>query len=890
MPEYNLSITATGHDRASGVFGKLADSMRRVFEVAGGILASRLVVGIADQVRQFASASFDAVAQMQSMRVSLESLASRELVQASGGIKTISEVSGQASVMAGKMMDELSRIAILSPYTVAAVQSTFKLNMAFGYTSDQAAKLTKGMLNMAAGVGADNEQLNRMAYNFAQIRLQGKVTAMDVRQLAMAGFDLEGALKDVSAQFGFTIKDHTEFNDLIAKGKISWEQFTEGFSKYAEKNFGGASEKMSRTLMGLKSTFSDIFILTMPKLLGPSAEKITGFLSEILDLFLKISDSGVLETIGVKWAASVDTFLGRAREVMGKVFKGDFGGALKSIGVPKPILDFFDDIIASIDNLKIFWKANGPEIKNIFKELISGVLGFTGDKVTQGLDSTGGFFESFTQRLIDNGPKIVENFGKIKDYILNEVLPAVDSFIDKLINEWIPKAIEFGTYLKDNWQPILKNVAAVVLAVAGALAALSALKGAASIILGVGLGVGRLVAAVGAAGGISSFMAMIAGGLQFLLPILGTVFSTLLVVVVSVTAALAALAAIAFVVWKNWDKIKPVFDAVYNSLKTSLSPVFEQLVTAFGPLKSAAGELLKALQPIGQLLLTVLVPVLKVLGGIIGIMLLNIIATVTGIITGLVQLITSAMQTGANIIQSIAMIIQGVVNFITGLFNLIVGAFTGNGEKMKAAWDQIWLGLQQVVGGAIALILNIIIGNLNMVLQFFSGFGVGVMSVMKAFWDGLAASTTGWVSNFAKTISNAIANTITAVRKLGTSFSSVGKAIVDGIKTGITNGWSNLLEWFKDLLHQLVSGAQTALDIHSPSRPFIYMGKMITAGVRVGVAGLPALLDTSVLNPLRNLPTRAGTNNYTNASTQYYAPVYNVYKKDPERVSAVSVG
>lgn len=206
------------------------------------------------------------------------------------------------------LMDQLARIAILSPYQVENVQQTFKMAMAFGYSSDEAMKFTSAILNVAAGTGASNEMLDRMAYNFAQIRMQGKVTAMDVRQLAMAGFDLNGVLQAVGKQFGVTINDYEDFNKAIKSGKITWQQFTDGFKKYADENFGGASARMAKTLNGLKSTFKDVFVLTFPKLLGPAAERVTEFLGKILDGFLKIRETGILDELGEK----LGNFVGNA--------------------------------------------------------------------------------------------------------------------------------------------------------------------------------------------------------------------------------------------------------------------------------------------------------------------------------------------------------------------------------------------------------------------------------------------------------------------------------------------------------------------------------------------------------------------------------------------------
>jgi tape measure domain-containing protein len=212
--------------------------------------------------------------------------------------RSIAEVYPEAEKAAGRLMDEISRIAIYSPYQLATVQNTFRTAMAFGYASDEAMDFTQALLNVAAGVGADNNTLGRMAYNLAQVRMVGKVTAMDIRQLAMAGFDLNSVLRFTGDRLGVNVRTHEDFNKALESGKITWQEFTESFAAYAETNFGGASERMSTTLMGLQSTFQDVFMLTMPKIMGPAVEAASELLSRILDVIMTLKDTGKLEEWG----------------------------------------------------------------------------------------------------------------------------------------------------------------------------------------------------------------------------------------------------------------------------------------------------------------------------------------------------------------------------------------------------------------------------------------------------------------------------------------------------------------------------------------------------------------------------------------------------------------
>ena len=60
---------------------------------------------------------------------------------------------------------------------------------------------------------------------------------------------------------------------------------------------------------------------------------------------------------------------------------------------------------------------------------------------------------------------------------------------------------------------------------------------------------------------------------------------------------------------------------------------------------------------------------------------------------------------------------------------------------------------------------------------------------------------------------------------------TIGKNIVDGIWKGISGGWKWLVDQVKGLANSLFQGAKDALDIHSPSKKFTWIGEMCVAGI-----------------------------------------------------------
>jgi len=455
---YTLSIIVEGQDRASGPLGGIGGVLGNIGTIAGGILSANVLQGFAQKILDIGEKAIGSTAQMQAFEIGLSSLVAREL-KSFDSTMSLNTALDQAAPLAGKLAEKLKDIAIISPYEMGTVQDTFKLGMAFGFTSNESMLFTKGLLNMAAGVGANNDMMGRMAYNLAQVRMQGKVTAVDVRQLAMAGFDLNGALSGMGEQLGVTIDDYQDFNEAIASGKIKWEDFASSFEKYAEEQFGGASERMSRTLMGLKSTFNDFFLLTMPSIFGPATESVTGFLNRILSKFIEFGDSGALEAIGKNIGSFVDNLLTPLNGIMDMVDSGmSFGDIFKTLippdvssvieGFAGPISEAFAGLNEKLsgealgnmgtgfDNFAQFFQENGPGIIQVVQDITTAFVDFAavmiGNVAAWGAEQ----FDKISNWFAENGPLILEYLAGVANRfkIMVDVIATSWAWIEPLLS------------------------------------------------------------------------------------------------------------------------------------------------------------------------------------------------------------------------------------------------------------------------------------------------------------------------------------------------------------------------------------------------------------------------------------------------------------------------
>lgn len=98
-------------------------------------------------------------------------------------------------------------------------------------------------------------------------------------------------------------------------------------------------------------------------------------------------------------------------------------------------------------------------------------------------------------------------------------------------------------------------------------------------------------------------------------------------------------------------------------------------------------------------------------------------------------------------------------------------------------------------------------------------------------------------------------NIVAALKDLPSRMSEIGKHIVDGIWTGISGGWGWLTGQVKNLANSLFQGAKDALEIHSPSKKFKWLGEMCVEGMDAPLADynpyetLKDSMDAGVIRP-----------------------------------------
>lgn len=795
---YRMILEVVGHDQTGGLFRRISSGFASIMQYATAIVGAMVFERIASGIAGIVSQSIEAVAYMQQMDVALTQLSARELVQ-SGAAASIADAWERASAMGDKLLIRLQDMAILSPYTVESVTQTYRMAVAFGYTTDEAMTFTDALLENAAGIGADNSMLDRMAYNLAQVRLQGKVTALDIRQLALAGFDLNSVLRYVGKQMGIEIKTHLEFNEAIKSGKITWADFTKYYKQYADENFGGASERMARTLQGLKSTFHDVFVLTVPMMFGPAAQVITDFLNGILNKFIAFRKSGQLEA----WGKDIEAWIKRALWSFQNLFNKEFSRKFRVANLIDMFFPKVEDPLKAADSLikvwdvivgvwdwgvgvvtnigknlqfvwemlTLFWKQNGQEIIGVVQQVIASFTGEATGKQPTWIDTLFKPLKDFSVWLVRNGPAITDIIGKIGNFFSDVFFPAVSKVITFLANNWSTILIFFTVF---------KSSIGIMYGVSQAI---TAVRIAIALLANPFLAVAGLVALFAVAwkndwGGIQEKVGAVWAWLQPILeeniPIaiqtLSNFWTTTLLPAITTVWTWISTVFIPFIAgtlipWLQINIPTAIAQLMvwWNNLRNSLMTVWTYISTYILPIFSGVASLLGTI----------------VQGAILGFLFLwNLIQPSLAVVWSFFQ--DNILPILATVGNFLLTVLGGAVTAAAGFFtNTLVPALAGFWTIVqenvipivKTAWD-ILLKLAGIVGTVAGAILDKLMGPIGSLVGIVRDYLVPIFTTLTDFVN----------------------------KSLGPAIQWLGNGVFTPLADTLQGGLKKALEWFHDIL------------------------------------------------------------------------------------------
>lgn len=249
---------------------------------------------------------------------------------------SMSQAMQQAGPRAKDLLNWIQKLAIQSPFSQDDVAEAFKLSLAYGFTSDEAQKLTQTMVDFAAGSGQGGQVMGQVALALGQIQARGKLAGGELMQLTNAMIPAREILANA---FGVTT---AQLEKMIEKGLIPADKAIQAIVEGLNRDFAGAAQAQSNTFSGLIASLEDIKSIGLREFFTGTFQAIQPYLASFVGTLSdpatqeKIAAFGTI--IGTKVAGGLEALSG----ILSSFQSGGVSGLVQQLGLPPAVIALWD--------------------------------------------------------------------------------------------------------------------------------------------------------------------------------------------------------------------------------------------------------------------------------------------------------------------------------------------------------------------------------------------------------------------------------------------------------------------------------------------------------------------------------------------------------------------
>ncbi|MEZ0396838.1 MAG: tape measure protein [Anaerolineales bacterium] len=267
--ELEIVIGADTNPAVQGIRGAMR-AISNAASTALGVFSGMLMTQAVGALSGLASAGVQAVGEFERLELTLQTLVRRDLARAGQSLEEV----GQRTQ---ELIDWVQQLARESPFDASGVTVALRTAMAYGFTTEQAQRLTTAVIDFAAGSGQSADVMNQVALALGQIQAKGRLAGQEMLQLVNAGIDVRDAL---SRYLGKPVE---EIARMMERGMIDANTAIEAVLQTLETDFGGAAREQAHTVSGLLSTFEELKKLGLRELFEGIVEAIRPLAISFLD-------------------------------------------------------------------------------------------------------------------------------------------------------------------------------------------------------------------------------------------------------------------------------------------------------------------------------------------------------------------------------------------------------------------------------------------------------------------------------------------------------------------------------------------------------------------------------------------------------------------------------
>ena len=409
----------------------------------------------------------------------------------------------------------------------------------------------------------------------------------------------------------------------------------------------------------------------------------------------------------------------------------------------------------------------------------------------------------------------------------NIVIPMLLSVVDA-VKPWIERFKE----MDESTQKFIVVLAGIAAAIGPVLVVLGTL------ISSIGSIVGAISTVVGWFGGWTAIL----GGLKAaLVALTGPIGITI--------AIIGALIAVGVLLYKNWDTIKEkaieIWSFIVDWFKQVWENIEEDVMTAWNAIVGifeGVWELIKNVFLGGFLFLFMLITgqwdeILQVTEQIWN----NIIEALNQIWENIKIIFEMALEwlnektdgKFSEILEVVISYMQMVWENIKAVWEFIQNTFTNVLDFLKALVRGDFQGMRDAINNQMENIKNLISTIWNNVKKFFADVLKDILRNVKQKFEDMVKAVAEKMTETYNNIKNAWDDAVEFLKNI--DLKQTGKDIIDGLIQGIKDKVNAVKNAMKDVTDAITNKVKSILDIQSPSRVMMEIGRFVTEGLGIGI-------------------------------------------------------
>ena len=301
--------------------------------------------------------------------------------------------------------------------------------------------------------------------------------------------------------------------------------------------------------------------------------------------------------------------------------------------------------------------------------------------------------------------------------------------------------------------------------------------------------------------------------------------------------------AIAKVLPPATDFIKGFCEAI-GGLAKDIGEAAESIANGISKIVEAVGELSKDLATAGVTLIGGLVDgIIKGVSAVGEAMKGVIDAIIKGVTNVGSKLVSAGKSLITGLIKGIQSMISAAGTAVKNVLNAAKNAVSGAASMLVSAGKSLITGFVNGIRGMISAVSGAIRNILNAAKNAASSAASTLVSAGRALINGLVNGVRGAIGLVSGAIRGAISAAKSAASGAASALVSAGRNLIHGLASGIRSGISAAKAAISSGISSVVSKAKAILQIHSPSRVFMEIGRYTVLGLAKGLTKYASVVD-----------------------------------------------